>query len=286
MSDGRAWSWRHAIIKSDLQATTRHVLLTISCFMNDMGDGCYPTQEQIAEATGLSDRSVRTHLELAQKAGWIKVTEHGFRGQKWRNHQYVASWPQTQDIEKGAEALSGPFCEGAERASGKVRNVVPKGAEARSDYQSNNPSNNQSTFDARARREGDFKILWDEWPSDLRPRSKDAARTAFRCLSKSDQSTAIRFAADFRSLQLARSEKALMIPYLKDHLFLGLVGAPTTDSDGDFIITPERAEWPEWVAEMRRRHGEVIAQGIAHQKKIIVRTRWPDRQSNCSQVPG
>ncbi|MGO4449072.1 helix-turn-helix domain-containing protein [Phyllobacterium sp. TAF24] len=282
MSDGRAWSWRHAIIKSDLQATTRHVLLTISCFMNDMGDGCYPTQEQISEATGLSDRSVRTHLELAEKAGWIKVSEHGFRGQKWRNHQYVASWPDTPDVEKGAEPASGPFVEGAEPPSGKVRNVVPKGAEARSYYQSNNTSNNQSTLDAPARRDGDFNILWDEWPTELRPRSKSAAKATFQRLSKPDQAGAIKFALEFRALQSARKEKALMIPYLKDHLFRGLDGAPASDSDGDFIITPDRAEWSDWLGEMRLRHGEKIVEDIIQRQRIIVKTRWPERQSKAA----
>ncbi len=282
MSDNRAWSWRHAIIKSDLQATTRHVLLTISCFMNDVGDGCYPTQEQIAEATGLSDRSIRTHLELAEKAGWIKVTEHGFRGQKWRNHQYVASWPDTQHVEKGAEPPSGPFLEGAEAGSGKVRNVVPKGAEGRSDYTSSNPSNNQSTSDAPARRGEEFNILWDEWASELRPRSKGAAKATFQRLTNSDQATAIRLAAYFRAMQSVRGEKALMIPYLKDRLFIGLDGAPETDGDGDFIITPERAEWTDWLEEMRLRHGEAIVQGIVRQKKIIVKTRWPERQTKAA----
>lgn len=131
MTESRSWSWRHAVLKSGLPATTRHVLLTISCFMNDVGGGCYPTQEQLAEASGLSDRAVRAHIDAAVKAGWLSRKEHGFRGQKWRNHEYEASWP-TQDVEaddlhveKGEERGSGPFVEGAEPASGKVRNDVP-----------------------------------------------------------------------------------------------------------------------------------------------------------------
>jgi hypothetical protein len=70
-----------------------------------------------------------------------------------------------------------------------------------------------------------------------------------------------------------------MFPYLKSRLFLDLIGVPETDNDGEFIITPDRAEWSEWLDEMRRRHGEAIVQSILRQKKIIVKTRWPDRQS-------
>ena len=36
---GPAWTWRHAILEAELPATTKHVLLTISCFMNDVGEG-------------------------------------------------------------------------------------------------------------------------------------------------------------------------------------------------------------------------------------------------------
>lgn len=122
---GRAWTWRHLIIKSDLPSTTRHVLLTLSCFMNDVGGGCYPTQEQLAEATGLTDRSVRTHLELAESAGWLKRTEHGFRGQRWRNTEYFALWPDLLDVDKGEEARSAPSDESCGTSFRKVRKEVP-----------------------------------------------------------------------------------------------------------------------------------------------------------------
>lgn len=133
MSNDRiSWTWRHAIAQSDLAATTKHVLLTISLYMNEMGQGCYPTQEDLAKATSLSERAVRKHIELAEAAGWLIRREHGFRGQKWRNHEYEPRWPDAQDVdaekpdvEEGAEPRSGPFPEGAEPDDTKVRNHVP-----------------------------------------------------------------------------------------------------------------------------------------------------------------
>lgn len=92
----RSWSWRHAIVKSDLPPTTRHVLLTISVFMNDAGDGCYPTTKQLAEATGLSERAVCEHIARASSSGWLSISVHGFKGQKWKNHQYEAAWPEVE----------------------------------------------------------------------------------------------------------------------------------------------------------------------------------------------
>lgn len=126
MSDSsRAWSWRHAILKSDLPPTTRHVLLTLSCFMNDVGGGCYPTQEDLAKASGLTDRAVRKHLELAESAGWLKRNEHGFRGQRWRNTEYWALWPDLLDVEEGAERGSSPSAQRSGTTFRKVRNDVP-----------------------------------------------------------------------------------------------------------------------------------------------------------------
>lgn len=273
MSENRAWTWRHAIIKSSLPATTRHVLLTISCFMNELGDGCYPTQEQIAEATGLSDRAVRTHLELAEKEGWIKRSEHGFRGQKWRNHQYVASWPETQHVDEGAELASGASDQGAEGRSSKVRNVVPKGAEGRSDYQSSNQSKNQSTSDARARREGDFNILWKEWPEKSRPDSQGAARAIFHRLSKTDQSSAVTFAADF--CRAKTKDRPMMIPYLQERQFADFVDGPPVDKDGDFVITPDRMEWIPWLEDIRASHGERGAASVIRSGRMVRKSRWP-----------
>lgn len=178
MSDNRAWSWRHAILKSDLPATTRHVLLTISCFMNDVGGGCYPTQEQLAEASGLSDRAVRAHIETAVKAGWLVRKEHGFRGQKWRNHEYEAAWPAQdveagrQHIEKGAEPVSGPFGEGAEPPSGKVRNDVPTILPSTSPRrkEDTNVSSKSAAIDQA------FEAFWRAYPRRV---SKGAARKAY-----------------------------------------------------------------------------------------------------------
>ena len=88
-----AWSWRHAITKSDLPATTRHVLLTLSLYMSETGQSCYPKVEDLAAATGLSMKSVMTHLQTAVDAGWLWKGNHGLRGQRWRRSEYEPRWP-------------------------------------------------------------------------------------------------------------------------------------------------------------------------------------------------
>ena len=89
-----AWSWRHAILGSELSSTTRYVLLVISCHMNDLGDGCYPSTRTLSDKTGLSERCVCEHIKIAAKNGWLDIQAHGFAGQQWARNEYRAAWPK------------------------------------------------------------------------------------------------------------------------------------------------------------------------------------------------
>lgn len=91
------FSWRQAILKSGLRATTKHVLLTLSCHMNDAGESCYPSIDLLCQETSLSKRAVITHLQLALNAGWIGVRVHGFSGRSWARNEYHIKWPDSAD---------------------------------------------------------------------------------------------------------------------------------------------------------------------------------------------
>ncbi|WP_073833039.1 helix-turn-helix domain-containing protein [Pseudovibrio exalbescens] len=112
----QAWSWRQAIYKSNLPAMTKHVLQTLSAFMNSFGESCYPSVETLAEYTSLSKRAVIDHLRQAREAGWIEVSSHGFRGQKWKRNEYTPRWPDRDLVascgvindERGGEGGSPP----------------------------------------------------------------------------------------------------------------------------------------------------------------------------------
>lgn len=93
-SSSPAWSWRHAFSQSDLQATTKHVLHTLGMFMNELGEGCYPSVADISRYSGLDRKTVMRHIATAREEGWIVVAQHGFRGQKWKRQEYVARWPE------------------------------------------------------------------------------------------------------------------------------------------------------------------------------------------------
>lgn len=119
----RAWTWRNAILSTNLQATTKHVLMVISTHMNDMGGGCYPSVKTISQLASLSERSVCTHIEIAAQAGWLAIEKHGFNGQGWARHEYKALWPEGTEsgsARQGTERRS----QGTEPHDKKALNVV------------------------------------------------------------------------------------------------------------------------------------------------------------------
>lgn len=98
-----SWSWRHAFAKSELPSTTKLVLHTIGLFMNETGSGSYPTVKQIMELSTLSNKAVIKHIKIAIEEGWLRSKVHGFRGQKWKNHEYEAHWPNENGDGKAGE---------------------------------------------------------------------------------------------------------------------------------------------------------------------------------------
>ncbi|MBY5594133.1 helix-turn-helix domain-containing protein [Rhizobium leguminosarum] len=129
-----SWTWRQAILKTSLPATTKHVLLVISCHMNDMGEGCYPSTKTLGERCSLSERSVCSHIEDAEKAGWLAVQRHGFSGQKWARHEYMPSWPKATESDAKAD-------KGTEPDDRKALNLTSKGTEPDAAYIDNIPNN-------------------------------------------------------------------------------------------------------------------------------------------------
>ncbi len=276
MSQNRAWTWRHAIIKSDLPATTRHVLLTISCFMNDVGGGCYPTQEQLAEATGLTDRAVRKHIEIAEASGWLIRKEHGFRGQKWRNHEYEARWPGILDVDEGAERGSSRLSEGAERGSGKVRNEVPT-----TNPRNNIPLNPQNTGKENPNQylgsvSARFDALAKAW-ARTKVGDRTRALNLFEGLTVREQMQAVENAALAVTAYTRRKSRVpVLASFLRDRMFVEFVDAPDIDLDGHFRITPNRPEWTPWLTAIRRRYGEKAVERIVEGGFYLTQSRWPE----------
>jgi hypothetical protein len=126
-------SWRLAIQKTDLPATTRLVLLNLSIYMNGEGESCFPSTRRQAADTGLSERAVITHLDRAVQAGFLQKQPRGLRGSRWKAHEYKLLLPESAEPcsvlvsdnqTQAAEPYSVPQEDGAERGGGKALNEV------------------------------------------------------------------------------------------------------------------------------------------------------------------
>jgi hypothetical protein len=67
------FSWRGAIVLSDLPSQTRLVALVLSLHMNERGGSCFPTQRTLATESGLSPRQVRRHLKVLAEHQWLTI---------------------------------------------------------------------------------------------------------------------------------------------------------------------------------------------------------------------
>ncbi len=87
------FTWRSAICESDLHRTTRHIALTLSLHMSEMGDSCFPSIARLARESGCDSRTVQRHLRTLEAEGWIERGEHigtGGRGKYGTGVQYRA----------------------------------------------------------------------------------------------------------------------------------------------------------------------------------------------------
>lgn len=123
------YSWRQAVLKSKLAATTKHVLVTLGCHMNDMGESCFPSIETLMEETSLSNRAIITHLDKAEQAGFIVTRKHGFAGQKWARNEYVATFPNVEISAENEADLARKVVNDVHHLEEKAVNVVHEGSE-------------------------------------------------------------------------------------------------------------------------------------------------------------
>jgi len=88
------FEWRDTVLsKSGPCPTTRLVLSALGKHMNKTGGSCYPSYELLVEETGLSLRSVKRHMNLANNEGWFKRSEKKGHAKGWRRYDYQATLP-------------------------------------------------------------------------------------------------------------------------------------------------------------------------------------------------
>lgn len=95
--------------KSGLPTHTRAVLFVIADYMNPNGPNPHPGQERIAREAGMTLPSVKFHLALAVRRGWLKRT-------KSYRHKYGLGFEYIPAIPRGATTLPSNVDSGKRRA--------------------------------------------------------------------------------------------------------------------------------------------------------------------------
>jgi len=116
------WTWRRALRDhGPKQPGLLLTLYTIGTFMDKDGFA-YPRQALLARGARASVRTVRRHIQQAQRMGWIGVTESRTGGQSWRRHMYRAAVPDSITLDEKDEALSDVI-------TAQNGDIEPKGAD-------------------------------------------------------------------------------------------------------------------------------------------------------------
>lgn len=86
------WKWQHLIARSELSPTSRLVAHTLCLHGLTNGDRIFPSQLRLAAETGLTERSVCTHIDLIVRSGWLMRTIKN-TGRDWAGTTYILTVP-------------------------------------------------------------------------------------------------------------------------------------------------------------------------------------------------
>lgn len=159
----KVWDWRSYIIHyGPNNPTYRHLLLTLSCFMDSAGGSCFPSVETLVEATALTKPTVIKYLDEACKDGWILKSNLGLKGQKWRRNEYTASVPEkvVKEInhvpEKVVKQVNHVELEGGKTGDEGGKPLLPKVVKEFNQYNTSPITSPVNSPERASARESDF----------------------------------------------------------------------------------------------------------------------------------
>lgn len=120
-----------------------------------------------------------------------------------------------------------------------------------------------------------FADLVAKWPLDKHGKLHHA-EISFAKLPVADRQIAIDTAQP-TLIAMVRMKRGIphLRRYVEARLFDEFHNAPAVDKDGDFVITPDRPEWRDWMGWVRKAHGQ---RGVDYHVKLgrmVTKHRWP-----------
>jgi DNA-binding transcriptional ArsR family regulator len=229
----QAISWAYNL--RGVSSGQKFVLVTL-CNRADEDWSCYPSISFIAEETGMSQRSVRAHLDGLEAAGMIlRDRTRNSDGTLGRYRYFVQR--QNSPVAKSARGEIKEKQPAANPANGRKR-LQPVAKSAALSNRQLEPSD-KNTLNEQ------FEALWSAWPAQGRQRSKAKAKVLeqFRaCASKHDPEQILN-----ASRRWLRGQAPEFVPALDRFLRDGRYehGLP----QGNVVALPTAA--PDWSAAIR-----------------------------------
>lgn len=124
----KVWDWRSYILHyAPDNSTYKHLLLTLSCYMDSSGGSCFPSISTLEDVSSLSRPTIVKYLKKAKKDGWLCIDQHGYGGKKWKRNEYTASVPdkvvkELNQKEQGSKTAK----EGSKTDNGRRLNSLQK----------------------------------------------------------------------------------------------------------------------------------------------------------------
>lgn len=135
------WTWRDAVRQTDVPPLTKLICYTLANYLADAGKGCWPTVETLMADSGLSNRSVATHLANAEAAGLITIKREVGNDGRFKGTLYLPRFPSNAALPRdpaGTDHVNHPH---ADRPSEEYsRGDADRVKETHADRPSEDPS--------------------------------------------------------------------------------------------------------------------------------------------------
>lgn len=252
--------------------------------------GCYPTQEYLAEQAEVSRASVNRILAELEHAGIIRrqIRLHPETKRRISTRYLLAFEKDFEPLDVGADVTGLDMAPEADPCLKNGQSHVSKNAVSMSHSSETQTSNRTSKGTSNPPQPPEigghgFADVWKIWPSAHRGR-QDNALGAWKQLMKSEQVAAVQLAETVLTALIRRKKRIpALVAYLRKRMFADYIDAPEVDGDGYFVIKPGIAEWSEWLGWARRTHGQAGVDRVVKQGRLLTRTRWPEPEPE--QVP-
>jgi hypothetical protein len=238
--------------------------------------------KDIMRAGNIGRDKVYRILKELRTAGYVRLVVHRNADQTIASQEYeVYDNPVPDQLpfpEKAEEAEPLPENpEVGEPLPEKPRPAKPHPEKPDGIIRNKNTNNISPLLAGDSGSSASFGALWSSVKADHRPPNRQGAEALFVALpSTLYRELAVKHWPLFARIQMLRKKKPSLTTYLRHKLFRELNGAPDIDNDGDFIITPDREEWPAWLDWTRQKIGEAGVQSVKRMGKLLVKERWPD----------